>query len=144
MAGGIAAILNDLHSLLVVRASGQTFITFPTAIHRTKQVGSVVGNGILHTGVLSEVSGDRDHRTIIILFLRFLGIDRFTIPTAAAPAVPGKRGLHAEAVICILCQLRFAIAGLQNKLRHRHTGEDARLLLVFGKQRADLCHCLCF
>ena len=57
----------------------------------------MVGNGILHTGVLSEISGDRDHRTVIILFLCFLGIDGLPIPTAAAPAVPGKRGLHAKA-----------------------------------------------
>ena len=104
----------------------------------------MVGNGVLHTGVLSEISGDRDIAAIGILLLRFLSIDRLTIPTAATPAVPGKRGLHAKAVICILCQLRFTIAGLQNKLRHRHAGEDAGLLLVFGKQRADLCHCLCF
>ena len=63
----------------------------------------MVGNGVLHTGVLSEISGDRDIAAIGILLLRFLGIDRLAIPTAAAPAVPGKRGLHAKAVISILC-----------------------------------------
>ena len=103
MAGGIAAILDDLHSLLVIRASCQTFITFPAAIHRTEQICRMVGNGVLHTGVLSEISGDRDIAAIGILLLRFLGIDRLAIPTAAAPAVPRKRGLHAKAVISILC-----------------------------------------
>ena len=144
VAGGIAAILDDLHSLLVIRASCQTFITFPAAIHRTEQICRMVGNGVLHTGVLSEISCDRDIAAIGILLLRFLGIDRLAIPTAAAPAVPGKRGLHAKAVISILCQFTLTVAGLQNKLRHRHAGKDAGLLLVFGKQWTDLCQCLGF
>ena len=104
----------------------------------------MVGNGVFHTGVLAEVSSDRHIAAIGILLLRFLRIDRLAIPTAAAPAVPGKRGLHAEAVIGILCQLRFTVAGFQNELCHRHAGKDASGFLVRSKQRANLCHCLCF
>ena len=144
MAGRIPAILDDLHSLLVVRASGQTFIAFLTAVHRTKQIRRMVGNGVLHTAILAEVSGDRDHRAIIILFLRFLGVDGLAIPCRVRPGIPGKRSLHAETVVCILCQFGCAVPRFQNKLCHRHTGKDARLFLVLGKQWPNLCHRLCF
>ena len=118
MAGRITTIFDQLYRFLVIRAAGQTFIAFLTAVHRTEQICRMIGNRVFHTSVLSEVGCNRDHRAIIILLLCFLGIDRLAIPTAAAPAVPGKRSLHAKAVISILCQLRFTVAGLKNELSH--------------------------
>ena len=144
VAGSITTILDDLCRFLVIGTACQTLIAFPAATHRSEQICCMVGNGVFHTGVLAEVSSDRHIAAIGILLLRFLRIDRLAIPTAAAPAVPGKRGLHAEAVIGILCQLRFTVAGFQNELCHRHAGKDASGFLVRSKQRANLCHCLCF
>ena len=144
VAGRITTILDDLYRFLVIRTACQTFIAFLTAVHRTEQICRMVGNGVLHTSVLAEVSGDRHIAAIVILLLRFLGIDGLAIPTAAAPAVPGKRGFHAEAVIGILCQFTLTVAGFQNELCHRHASEDATGFLVCSKQRTDLCHSFCF
>ena len=142
--GRIPAILDDLSSLLIIGAASQTFVAFLVAVHRTKQIRRMVGNGVLHTIVLAEVSGNRNHRAIRILLLRFLGVDGLAVPTAAAPAVPGQRGLHAKAVVGILRQFALTVSGLQNELRHRHTGKDATGFLVRSKQRTNLCNCFCF
>ena len=90
MTGSVTAVLDDLCRLLVIGAACQTFIAFLVAVHRTKQIRRMVGNGVLDTSVLAEVSGDRDIAAIVILLLCFLGVDRLAIPTAAAPAVPGQ------------------------------------------------------
>ena len=55
VAGRITTIFDQLYRFLVIRAAGQTFIAFLTAIHRTEQISRMVGNGILAFAVIFVV-----------------------------------------------------------------------------------------
>src|SRR5699024_4550657 len=113
---GIATILDDLDSLLVIQASLQTIIPKLLSVHRSKQISGVVSNGILNAEILPEVSRNRDHATVRILFLRLLRILTLAVPTGTAPTIPGQAALHSKDIVGILSKLTLSITGFQNEL----------------------------
>lgn len=128
-ARGIAAILDDLRSLLVVSATLQTVIAEFAAVLRAEEVCAVVCNGILHARVLAEVCCDGFIAAVRVLFLCLLGVLALAVPGRAAPGVAGEGAFHAEHVIGVLCQFRFAVAGFEDELRHRNRCEDNSLII---------------
>jgi hypothetical protein len=87
---------------------------------------------------ISEVRRDRLIAAVRILLLRLLGVLALSVPGRTAPGVAGEGAFHAEQVICVLRQFRFAVAGFEDELRHRNRCEDARFLLVSRKQYPTL------
>ena len=142
--GRIAAILNVLHSLLIIGATLKSCIPLLAAIHRAKQVCAVICNRILHAGILAEIRCDGIEPSGSIILLCLLRVDGLAIPRTPGPRIPGEGFLHAKAVIGILSQLGAAVSGFQNKLRQRYRCKNATLLLIGSKESADLLHCIRF
>ena len=140
----IAAVLDDLRCLLIVRATLQPGIPLLAAVHGSEQVGGMVRDGVLHTRILSEIRRDGHIGAVRILFPCLLGVDALAVPGRSCPGVPGKRLLHSKTVICILGKLTLSITGFQNKLRCRYGSKNPGLLLISSEQRADLLNDICF
>jgi len=102
----------------------------------------VVGNGILHTIVLAEVSRDGDHLAIF-LFLCLLGVGALAIPGRATPGITGERLLHTEAVVGILCQFALAVTRLQNELGKGYRCKNTTLFLIGSEQRSHPRNHIC-
>ena len=98
----------------------------------------MIGDGVLNAGILSEISCNGVELACAIILLCVLRVHGLAVPRGAIPVVPGEGFLHAEEVVGVLGQFGLTVAGLQNELRQRHGGEDARVLHVGGEKAANL------
>lgn len=94
----------------------------------------MVGDGVLHTRVLSEICRNSFITAVSVLLLRLLGVLTFAVPGRAAPGIAGEGAFHVEHVIGVLRQFTLAVARFEYELRHRNRCEDARFLLIRRKQ----------
>lgn len=117
-ARGVAAILDDLHGFLVVRASLQPFVAELVSVLCAEQISGMVGDGILHARIFAEVRRDCFVAAVRVLLLRLLGVLALSVPCRTAPCVAGEGAFHTEHIICVLRQFGFAVAGFEDKLRH--------------------------
>lgn len=76
----IAAILDDLHCFLIIRAALQLVIPELATVLSTKQISGMVSDRILNTGILPEIRCDRLIASVCMLFLHFLRVLALSLP----------------------------------------------------------------